>query len=71
MDLEFIPIDYDYFDHEGRNYMKIVGRTKNKKRVCLIDNCDVSFYGILKPKTSERTIKKLIEQIGVIIKSMM
>ena len=41
MKTDFIPIDYDYIDYEGKNYAKIIGRDGNKKRICVIDSCDV------------------------------
>ncbi len=63
MKIEFIPIDYDYFDFEGRNYAKVIGRDKNGKRVCIIDSCDVFFWAILKDKVSLKQIKKLQEKI--------
>jgi DNA polymerase elongation subunit (family B) len=63
MKLDFIPIDYDYFDFEGRNYAKIIGRDQKGKRVCLIDSCDVFFWAILKDKLSQKEIKKLQEKI--------
>jgi DNA polymerase I len=63
MKTEFIPIDYDYFDFEGRNFAKIIGRDKTGKRICIIDSCDVYFWAILKEKISEREIKKLQEKI--------
>ena len=28
MKFQFIPIDYDYFDFQGRNYIKIIGRNE-------------------------------------------
>ncbi|VVB83272.1 DNA polymerase [uncultured archaeon] len=63
MKLEFIPLDYDYFDFKGRNYAKIIGRNEKGKRVCIIDSCDVFFWAILKDKLSEKEIKKLQEKI--------
>jgi len=33
MKLQFIPIDYDNFDYNDRNYAKIIGRTSEGKRV--------------------------------------
>jgi len=66
MKTDFIPIDYDYFDFEGRNYAKIIGRDSKGKRVCIIDSCDVYFWAILKEKINEKTIKKLQEKIGKI-----
>ncbi len=63
MKIEFIPLDYDYFDFEGRNYAKIIGRNEKGKRVCIIDSCDVFFWAILKDKISDKEIKKLQEKI--------
>src|SRR3972149_340147 len=67
----FIPIDYDYFDFEGRNYAKTIGRDNNGKRVCIIDSCDIYLWAILKPDLSQDKIKKLttkIEKIQLDIK---
>lgn len=66
MKLEFIPIDYDYFDFEGRNYAKIVGRDLKGKRICIIDSCDVFFWAVLKEKVKKKEINKLIEKISKI-----
>ena len=63
MKMEFMPIDYDYFDFQGRNYAKIIGRNEKGKRVCIIDSCDVFFWAILKDKLSEKEIKKLQEKM--------
>ena len=63
MKTNFIPLDYDYFDFEGRNYTKLMGRDYHGKRVCVIDSCDVYFWAILKDKTSEKQIQKLKEKI--------
>ena len=61
---DFIPIDYDYFDFEGRNYARIIGRDNKGKRVCVIDSCPVYFWAILKDNLKPPKIKKLIEKIG-------
>ena len=63
MNFNFIPIDYDYFDFEGRNYVKITGRNEKGKRLCVIDTCDIYFWAILKDKTPEKKINKLINKI--------
>ncbi len=63
MKTEFIPLDFDYFDFEGRNYAKIIGRDKTGKRACVIDSCPVYFWAVLKEKTSEKQIHKLQEKI--------
>jgi DNA polymerase elongation subunit (family B) len=63
MQISFIPIDYDYFDYEGKNYAKIIGRSDTGKKVALIDSCDIYFWAILKPKVSDKKIKELQEKI--------
>jgi DNA polymerase I/DNA polymerase-2 len=63
MHIEFLPIDYDYFDFQGRNYIKIIGRDKSGKRVCVIDSCEVFFWAILKDKLNPKQIQKLQEKI--------
>jgi DNA polymerase I/DNA polymerase-2 len=63
MKIEFIPTDYDYFDFEGRNYIRIYGRNEKGMRVCLIDTCPIYFWAILKENISEEKIHKIIENI--------
>jgi len=63
MKINFIPVDYSYFDFEGRNYAKIIGRNSQGKRVCVIDSCDIYFWAILKKNLNETKINKLIKKI--------
>ncbi len=63
MKTDFIPVDYDYFDFNGRNYIKIIGRNRKSKRICIIDSCPVYLWAILKDKTSETDVKELIKKI--------
>ena len=63
MKTEFIPLDYDSFDYEGRNYAKIIGRNKENKRICVIDTCPIYLWAILKPNLNKKQINKLIEKI--------
>jgi len=63
MKTSFIPIDYNYFDFEGKNYAKIIGRDDKGKRVCIIDSCDVYLWAILKPKLGDKKTKALIKKI--------
>lgn len=63
MKTEFIPIDYDYFDFNGRNYVKIIGRNAKGKRVCIIDSCPVYLWAILKDKLKQSEIDKLVLKI--------
>ena len=62
----FIPIDYDYFDWQGRNYARIIGRDKDGKRISIIDSCPVYLWAILKDNLKETQIKKLIVKISKI-----
>ncbi len=63
MKLDFIPLDYDYFDFEGRNYAKLIGRDAKGKRICVIDSCDIYFWAILKDKINDKQIQKLREKM--------
>ena len=62
--INFIPIDYDYFDYQGKNYAKIIGRTDKGKKACIIDYFEPYFWAIFKQKTSEKAIKKIQEKIN-------
>ncbi len=66
MKLDFIPIDYDYFDFEGKNYAKIIGRDSKNKRICIIDSCDVFLWAILKKDVNDKKIQKIIKKISKI-----
>ena len=67
--INFIPIDYDYFDYQGRNYAKMVGRDDNGKSVCLIDSCDVYFWAIVNEDVSEKKIDNVCKKIEKIVVS--
>ncbi len=67
MKLTFIPVDYDSFDFEGKNYAKIIGRTDKGKRMCVIDSCDVFFWAILKKDVSEKKISEMRKEIEKIV----
>lgn len=64
--VKFIPIDYDSFDYEGKNYVRIIGRSDDKKRVCLIDSCDVYFWVLIKKEVSSKKIKEICDKIDKI-----
>ncbi|MBU3907430.1 MAG: hypothetical protein KKA64_04240, partial [Nanoarchaeota archaeon] len=63
MQTNFIPIDYDSFDWQGRNYIKVIGRNEKGKRICVIDSFEPYFWAILKPNLNESQIKKLQEKV--------
>ena len=63
MQINFIPISYDYFDYQGKNYAKIIGRTDKNKKICIIDTFQPFFWAILKDKTPERKIKQIQQKI--------
>ncbi len=62
MKTKFIPIDYDYFDFNEKNYIKIVGRTEKGEKVCIIDSYEPNFYVILK-KGKEKQAEKIAKKI--------
>jgi len=63
MKTDFIPLEYDYLDFEGKNYIKIIGRNSQGKRICVIDSCDVFLWAILKDGLEKDKVSKLIEKI--------
>ncbi len=66
MKTDFIPIDYNYFDFEGKNHIKIIGRNSKGKRICVIDACPVYFWAILKNDLAKKQLDKLIDKINKI-----
>ncbi len=66
MKTEIIPLEYDYFDYLGQNYIRIIGRNLKGKRICVVDNCDVFLWAILNEGIKEKKIQKLIEKIKTI-----
>ncbi len=56
MNLKFIPLDYDYLTIEGKTYMKIFGKTSQKKSCCVIDRA-VNFFYVL--NVTEKLLKKI------------
>jgi len=65
MKTQFIPIDYDYFDFNERNFIRIFGRDSGGRRICVIDSCPVYFWAILTPEAakSKKKIDKLVKKI--------
>ncbi len=63
MKIDFLPIDYDYFDFNEKNYAKIIGRNSQGKRVCVIDSCDVFLWAILEQGITPEKTKKLVQEI--------
>lgn len=63
--LEFIPIDYDYFDFEGKNFVKMIGRDSKGKRVCVVDFYEANFYLILKKGADAKKIVSKVCELEV------
>ena len=64
MKLEFVPIDYSSFDWEGRNYVKLTGRTDKGKRICVIDSYEPNFWVIFNEGISEKRISEISKKIA-------
>ncbi len=63
MDLEFIPLDYSAFDFRDENYVKIYGRSREGKRVCLIDKACSYLWAILDDDLGDKEIENIIKKI--------
>jgi DNA polymerase elongation subunit (family B) len=61
--INFIPLEYDYFDFNGKNYLKIFGRDENNKRACIIDSFHPYLWVVFKSNTSENKINFIKEEI--------
>jgi len=65
MEFEFVPVDYDYFDFDGRNYVRMIGRDGDGRKVCVVDSYDANFYVVLKKGADVDKIVKKISKIEV------
>ncbi len=61
--INFIPLDYDYFDFNGKNYVKIIGRTEDNKRVCIIHEFQPYFWAVFADGVSEKNMSQIAERI--------
>jgi DNA polymerase elongation subunit (family B) len=59
----FIALDYDYIDVDDSSLVRIWGRTKDGKRICVLDKTDAYFWLI--PKLSA-DLKKYAEKVSKI-----
>ena len=66
MKTNFIPLDYQPFDYEGKNYIQVFGRDENGKKVCVIDSCPVYLWAILKDNIGKKELGDLIEEVDKI-----
>jgi len=63
--LKFIPVDYDYFDFEGRNFVRIIGRDDRGRKVCVVDNYEANFYLVLKEGAEVDGVLESIKDVEV------
>ncbi len=63
MQINFIPLDYGFFDWQGKNYIRIIGRDDKGKRVCIIDNFDPFLWAIFEKGVSDKKIKNIQKKI--------
>ncbi len=62
-EISFMPLDYDYFDFNGKNYVKIIGKDSEGKKVCVIDEFHPYLWVIFKEDTSKKRIDEIQEKI--------
>lgn len=63
MKLKFVPLDYDYFDFNGENIVRVMGRDEKWKRVCLLEKIEPYFFVVLQENVSEKRITQIQEAI--------
>lgn len=66
MKTTFIPVDYQYFDYEGKNYIQLIGRNDKNEKICIIDSYEPNFWIILKENANEEKLLKEISKIKII-----
>ena len=66
MEMNFVPIDYDYFDFEGKNFVRIFGRNDDGKRVCVIDSFEPFLWAILKENLSKKKIEEILDFVNTL-----
>lgn len=63
MKTQFLPINYEPFDYNGINHIKIFGRNEKNEHICVIDTCPIFMWAILKKGVTKNMIKSLIKDI--------
>ncbi|MFH1451915.1 MAG: DNA-directed DNA polymerase [archaeon] len=63
MEIKFVPVDFEPFDFEGKNYIKLVGRTDKGKKICVVDSYEPNFYVVLKSGAGKKA-EKIAEKIS-------
>ena len=61
-----MPIDYDYFDYDGINHIKIFGRNEEGEKVCVVDTCPIYLWLIMEEGISNNLIDEVIDEVGKI-----
>lgn len=62
--IKFVPVDYDYFDFGGGNYVRMIGRDDEGRKVCVVDSYEANFYLILDKGADERAV---VEEVSGIV----
>jgi len=65
MATQFIPLDYDYFDFEGKNYIQLIGKNDSGKKICVIDDYEPNFWLILEKNANANKVVKQISKIKI------
>lgn len=65
MKFNFIPVDYNYFDFDGKNYIQLVGRNEEGEKICIIDSYEANFWVILNKGANAEEIAKRISKTKV------
>jgi len=63
MQLNFIPIDFDYVDVNDKSVIRIFGRTADGKRCCVIDNCEPYFWLLPKAGVDLQEYAKKVSKV--------
>lgn len=63
MEKQFVPIDYDYFDYKGKNFIKLIGRDEKGNKICVIDSYEPHIWVVLEDSLPDNKISSIIKKI--------
>ena len=65
MEFEFVPVDYDYFDFDGENYVRMIGRNEKGAKVCVVDYYEANFYLVLEDGADAESVVEAVKGVEV------
>ena len=65
MNVKFIPLDFDYLEMNGKEVIRIFGRTMEGKRCVILDNLKAYFWVLPRENADLDKLSEKISEISV------